>query len=358
MKIYAYFILLICSFPIYSMEIASLLDQIKAIDALELNQIDDAKDSTPQSESPVCMDQAADSKSIPKLLRPFYKDLLTAASEINLCKFDYDELGRKSKKMTNDVFQLIAAFPGFRDPDHYSAKNPCGELVLRCAAIFNSVGIIKMILDLGVKIDAVTKPREKTALMYCAQLGHIEAAEYLLKRGAKINAQNVSGFTALVIAAAEGRVEMVDFLIQKGADVRVTGQRQNNAIMQAIKEIANYQSYERCIKIIDLLSKAGLSINDKNQAHRTPLIIASMYNEHNIVRHLLALGADIKVRDCKDFTALDWAKKRHVGNEMISELVNILQKAHTDAEKMKPMTPPSRKSSQGILSKLVTGSAS
>lgn len=58
----------------------------------------------------------------------------------------------------------------------------------------------------------------RSPLHYAADYGHKKVLEYLLSKGANINAQDKFGITPLLSAIFEGHTECVKILINKGAD--------------------------------------------------------------------------------------------------------------------------------------------
>jgi len=108
-------------------------------------------------------------------------------------------------------------------------------------------------------------------LLYAAAVGSLEATKLLLDKGADVNAQNAFGTTALMIAAVD--IAKVRLLVERGANV-------------------------------NLASKQG----------RTPLFIAAMSDQSaEIVRYLVAKGADLRARDAFGNTFLTAAA---VGNDL------------------------------------------
>jgi ankyrin repeat protein len=61
-----------------------------------------------------------------------------------------------------------------------------------------------------------------TPLHRAALNGHIEVMDFLLKRGADIQAKVDTHWTALHIVADDGNLDAVKFLVSKGADVNAT----------------------------------------------------------------------------------------------------------------------------------------
>ena len=72
---------------------------------------------------------------------------------------------------------------------------------------------------------------------------------------------------------------------------------------------------------------AGTDINKKSKG-MTPLMYAARYNKTEIVKLLIASGADLKVRSDKGYTALKYAKisKAHDTYKLISEALDSKRK--------------------------------
>lgn len=60
-------------------------------------------------------------------------------------------------------------------------------------------------------------------LHYAADFGHTEVAEYLISKGADINAADKHGNTPLLYACYEGHLSCVKLLLEKGADKDLKG---------------------------------------------------------------------------------------------------------------------------------------
>jgi hypothetical protein len=80
---------------------------------------------------------------------------------------------------------------------------------------------IEFLLDRGADVNAAAQGG-KTALHVAAVNGRAEALKLLIERGADINAVGPEGRTALHLAASSGRVEAIKLLIEGGADLTVS----------------------------------------------------------------------------------------------------------------------------------------
>jgi ankyrin repeat protein len=72
-------------------------------------------------------------------------------------------------------------------------------------------------------------------LSYAAFNGHAEIVEYLLKRGAEIDAKTENGSTALLIAARNGHIQVIDVLLKRQADPNIATENDETALDWAEK---------------------------------------------------------------------------------------------------------------------------
>ena len=100
-----------------------------------------------------------------------------------------------------------------------SLANNYGATPMGLAAEVGNAEIIKLLLEAGADADS-PNPEGQTALLAVARTGNVEAAELLVKHGAKVDArERWGGQTALMWASARRHPQMMQFLISKGADV-------------------------------------------------------------------------------------------------------------------------------------------
>ena len=96
-----------------------------------------------------------------------------------------------------------------------------------------------------------------TPLQSAADTNHLEIAALLLHRGAHVNAKDVSGSTALSGASAYGHAEMIRLLARSGA--RIDGQ--NNQGTSALMEAARH-NHRDCVRVL-LAFRANRHLKDK-----------------------------------------------------------------------------------------------
>ncbi|XP_072311255.1 myotrophin [Eucyclogobius newberryi] len=76
-----------------------------------------------------------------------------------------------------------------------------------------------------VTVEDVNRMLEggRMPLHVAADFGHAEVVEYLISKGANVNAPDKHGITPLLAACYEGHVSCVKILLEKGADKSCKG---------------------------------------------------------------------------------------------------------------------------------------
>lgn len=93
---------------------------------------------------------------------------------------------------------------------------------------------LELLLDHGVPADAEC---DGQLLLHAAVLGdHVDTADYLLGRGAKVDAADAEGNTALMHAALNGNVPMVKLLLKRGANPALQNQEGRDAASLAAND--------------------------------------------------------------------------------------------------------------------------
>ena len=132
-----------------------------------------------------------------------------------------------------------------------NTRNRNGETALSLAAYRGKLHFVQRLVDSGADVDLYGWP----PLISAAFNGHTAVAEYLLKKGAEVNATTENGSTALLFAARFGHIEVVELLLLNKADPNIANERGTTAIDWALKT--------ENTDIADLLRKAGGRAGDQ-----------------------------------------------------------------------------------------------
>ena len=110
-----------------------------------------------------------------------------------------------------------------------------------------NVEIVKYLVENGADMENMNNIWGNTALMKIANAVCVESeicieiAQYLLDKGANINAKTRNGWTALMYASSYGYLDMVKFLVKNGANINTITDEGYTALNVALdKEVENF----------------------------------------------------------------------------------------------------------------------
>ena len=137
-----------------------------------------------------------------------------------------------------------------------------------------------------------------TALHHAARNGHIEVVRLLLDSGATVDAREQVGITPLSLAASRGHAVVIQLLSERGGDVNARSSTSWTPLHTVFDEKAAKALIER-----------GADVNASGNDGRTPLHTAAIWSRVEVMRVLLDSGADTNARDTNNNTALHLAVK-------------------------------------------------
>jgi len=202
----------------------------------------------------------------------------------------------------NEVLRLLQAGA------NVSLANNYGATPMSLAAEVGNADIIRLLLDAGAGADSPDVDRQ-TALMAVARTGNVEAAELLVKHGASVDArERWGGQTALMWASARRHPQMMQFLISKGADINarsidrdyqrhVTAEGRPKNLDSGGFTPLLYAARENCLACVDVLVRNGADLNLPDPDGVTPLLLAIMNVNWDLAKKLIEAGAGVNQWD-------------------------------------------------------------
>lgn len=156
-----------------------------------------------------------------------------------------------------------------------------------------------------------------TALIVAVKAKQTQQAIALMRKGANVNAKDSIADSAFLYSGAEGLDEILQETLKHGAEVTATNRYGGTALIPA--------SEHGHVSTVKILIEAGVPVNHVNKLGWTAMQEAVLLNnggprQQEVVRLLLAAGADPNIRDPEGNTALQNAQR--LG---FVELAKILQ---------------------------------
>jgi len=268
--------------------------------------------------------------------------LLDRGVDINSAQSDgWTALHYSARVGTNDIAELLIS----KGAD-VNAKTVRGETPVHLAVVQNRRDTVKLLISKGAEVSTIQLAAylgdlakvksfiEKgvsvntqdgywpTPLQAAAATGQREVAEFLISKGALVNAEAVAqgGTTALHYAALGGSKEVVELLISKGA---VIDARDKNALKAL--PLAAMAGYTDIVKRFTYLRYAR-EVNAKDKDGWTPLHYAARSGHQDVVLLLIDNGADVNAEAPDKSKPLDhatWSDHKDVVKLLIDKGTNI-----------------------------------
>ncbi|GFO40273.1 ankyrin-3 [Plakobranchus ocellatus] len=147
----------------------------------------------------------------------------------------------------------------------------------------------------------ISQDHLNAALLEACRAGWKFFVHKLVRSGATVcNEQNKNCTTALHIAAQHGFLGIVNFLLHKGADVNAVDGNMNTALILAINPAG-------CTEILNILLAHGAEVDAQNSEGMTALMKAVEARDIDAIMILILAGADDNKRNRKGQTSTDIA---------------------------------------------------
>ena len=172
-----------------------------------------------------------------------------------------------------------------------------------------------------------------TGLMIGAWEGNLPLMELFLARGADVNKTNELGETALMHAAWKGRVEIAKWLLERGAKIN-NEPRHWTAL--------HYAAFAGQAEVAAFLTARGADLDARSTNGSTPLMMAVYEGKEAMVKQLITLGANRRLRNDYGEGAMDWAFKHE--RHAIARLVGSTEEFAAAANRPKTDWPQATRS--------------
>ena len=171
----------------------------------------------------------------------------------------------------------------------------------------NDIPAAEALFAKGMDVDT-TDPEANSLLMIAVRDDRAEMAERIVRRKARVNAQNKYGETALMLASANGSLKLVRLLVEHEAKINLPGW---NPLI--------YAAWRGHTEVVRYLLGKGAEIDSPALNGITALMMAARGGHFETVKLLLWEVANPNLRSDSGATALQWAL--NAGNTDIAALL-------------------------------------
>ena len=170
---------------------------------------------------------------------------------------------------------------------HTAVARAADGAVLIDAAKNADLSVLRALITQHVDVNAASADGT-TALHWASYRDNLDAADLLIRAGARLDAANDLGATPLWIASRNGSAVMVRRLLQAGAHTNVALLLGETPLMAA--------SHSGNPDVVAQLIEKGASVNARGARGQTALMWAVSEQHPGVVQVLLSHGADIQAR--------------------------------------------------------------
>jgi uncharacterized protein len=164
--------------------------------------------------------------------------------------------------------------------------------------------------------EAITAKKTDLDIFEASSLGRLDRAKSLIDQNPSLAiAYSPDGFALVALAAYLGQKETTEYLIGKGADVNAVA-RNTTGFTALTGAVANNHT-----EIAKLLVRRGAQVNYRYEGGFSPLMGASENGNVELVNFLLENGADPSAKTKDGRTSMSFAKEKNH-----SEVIEILKK--------------------------------
>ncbi|MDW5288751.1 ankyrin repeat domain-containing protein [Formosa sp. PL04] len=191
-------------------------------------------------------------------------------------------------------------------------RDAANSSVICRACQYTNAKFVKTLLDAGLPIDDCS--HNWTPLIHAAYKGRLDIVEMLISMGVGINIETQKGQTALMFACEEGHAETVKLLLEAGADPNIGVNKQHHLYgggrQASPLNTAAFWGYTDIVRML-LAKGADIETSGEND-RKNALHLSAIEKHYEVVKELIVAGADPNVKDGYGSTIYSLAEENGV----------------------------------------------
>lgn len=197
----------------------------------------------------------------------------------------------------NKVKTLIKA-----DSTLLDSKDDIGFTPLARACMAKQLKVANFLIDKGANVNAKAQNGFTPFLLACNGPNQdFDLIQHCIAHGADINLQTYSGQSALQLSSSFGDLKIIKLLIDHGADLNARDESLGTVLHKAI----NFRQE----KAARLLIESGAKLNQEFSYGNMEIHLAALSGSADLIRILIEHGADVNAVNKYNHTALYYATK-------------------------------------------------
>ena len=189
--------------------------------------------------------------------------------------------------------------------------------LLVAADTYGTLETVRLLLQKGAEVN-VADSVGFTPLNVAARMDNAAVAKLLIEKGASLSAKSSIGQvgTAAMGAAQNGNLELTRLLLAQNADLNAISAESDGNVKNGPVALGHLMALHFAVangsaEEVKLLLDAGAPVDPRDVRGMTPLMVAVSTDRPNvnIVKMLLAKGADASIRSNIGESTVDWARK-------------------------------------------------
>lgn len=179
-------------------------------------------------------------------------------------------------------------------------KNSVGHTPLHLALINKKYKISKLLVEAGADLS-IKSHDGFTAFQYALDGNNLKVLKILIQAGVEVSSKSTLGGNSALHHAVEAEDEsMVEFLLESGADANARNDVHTTVLGHAIN-LGN-------LEIVKKLIAAGADVHNSGvRSGKTALHLAAALNDVTTIQNLISQGVNVNVRNKHGQTPLHYA---------------------------------------------------